>query len=469
MTLSPALIWNAAALALGVIGGSLFLWAMFRDRPRGRLRCPKCWYDMKGAVEPRGDGAAAPNPPWTCPECGRVIRAAKHLKRTRRRKRVAAIATLVICLSLYAPLARDRVLARGWIGAIPTTAIAVLAPIDHQSCDFYTYERFDGTTTTAFTGLKPGGSALLQELETRFEEHDTWLAHWSILFHRVIVAVPEARAELCESRDAWPRGEQVSVRGRVPQLIGNRDHDLRIRASRRGKSAHRIASDKWDPDRYDGALGIADGAIEVEAEIQVATRQRWGSEDGQRWPLGPDPTSYRTVWRGIVRTIVVDERPISEIMRPVDDPSNGVEIAKDLYPALIVRMDGTVNLGVGHIDFHVGGPNECALGLRLEVLRDGVVVATGEHFYFNYPPLKGWGFGTREGVWEECALRWLSTAPASESDLQSAKWTLRAIGDPAVSLRDFNRDRYWPGVITMPLTRFEQSEDEDWNNEWDDE
>lgn len=59
MSLSPALIWNAAAIALGLIGGGLFLCAMFWDRARGRLRYPKCWYDMKGAVEAKVEG------PWT--------------------------------------------------------------------------------------------------------------------------------------------------------------------------------------------------------------------------------------------------------------------------------------------------------------------------------------------------------------------------------------------------------------------
>lgn len=51
MALSAAFIWNVVAIALGAIGCVLFQWAMFWDRARGRLRCPKCWYDMKGAVE----------------------------------------------------------------------------------------------------------------------------------------------------------------------------------------------------------------------------------------------------------------------------------------------------------------------------------------------------------------------------------------------------------------------------------
>lgn len=219
---------------------------------------------------------------------------------------------------------------------------------------------------------------------------------------------------------------------------------------------------------YHDALGIMHDPIDVEVEIQLATRQLLAPEEEGSYPLGPDPASYRTVWRGIVRTIEVDQRPASEIMRPVDDPSDGKEIAQDLYPALIARMDGTVNLGVGHIDFHAGGPNDCAIGLRFEVLRDGVTVATGEHFYFNKPPNQG-SFAHHLDTWVACPLRWTGATPTSQADLDAAKWTLRAIGDPVVSLRDFNRDRYWPGVITLPLKRFEQSEDEDWNNESDEE
>src|SRR5690606_21168668 len=63
-----------AAVSLGLVLFSLMLviWALMGVRSRGRLRCPKCWYDMSGIPDPR------------CPECGKDIKTPKHLHKSRR-------------------------------------------------------------------------------------------------------------------------------------------------------------------------------------------------------------------------------------------------------------------------------------------------------------------------------------------------------------------------------------------------
>lgn len=103
MSLSPAFIWNVVAIALGVIGGVVFLWEMFWDRARGRLRCPKCWYDMRGAVE------AKQEPPWMCSECGRSCGDRVALARARRRPLLAIIGMIGVLaglmILLHGPLA----------------------------------------------------------------------------------------------------------------------------------------------------------------------------------------------------------------------------------------------------------------------------------------------------------------------------------------------------------------------------
>jgi hypothetical protein len=89
-------------LALGVLG---LAWALLWDRSRGRKRCPKCWYVVDGV--PEREGAT------TCPECGKVVRKARKLRKTRRRWRFAFLAVLVLVGSLASsmyPSVRDH----GW-------------------------------------------------------------------------------------------------------------------------------------------------------------------------------------------------------------------------------------------------------------------------------------------------------------------------------------------------------------------
>lgn len=57
--------------------------AVFRDRSRGRRRCPQCWYDMSGV------------PGLTCPECGKATANEARLHATRRRPLLAVAASLL--------------------------------------------------------------------------------------------------------------------------------------------------------------------------------------------------------------------------------------------------------------------------------------------------------------------------------------------------------------------------------------
>lgn len=75
-------LWTAAGLAAAALV-LLLLW-LRGDRARGRLRCRRCWYDMRGA------------PSLTCPECGRAHKDERALRRTRRRRWPAALAALLL-------------------------------------------------------------------------------------------------------------------------------------------------------------------------------------------------------------------------------------------------------------------------------------------------------------------------------------------------------------------------------------
>lgn len=134
-------VFMAAGLSagLGIIG-----WRF--DPALGRRRCPKCWYDLSGAVAAGPAGRR-------CPECGHEAASEKLLFRTRRSRATLAIAVLPLVL---APLSFRAMEARrvGWRGWIPTTAM-VLA-WEYMSDDLVGYNFESGS------------------LKERLDEDDVW-------------------------------------------------------------------------------------------------------------------------------------------------------------------------------------------------------------------------------------------------------------------------------------------------------
>jgi hypothetical protein len=96
------------------LGGILLMaWALFWDRSRGRRRCPKCWYDMRGTDS------------VTCSECGHTVKRQRQLYKTRRRRRWVATGLMltVVGYGLYTTPAVQR---RGMCGMVPNTVIVLL-------------------------------------------------------------------------------------------------------------------------------------------------------------------------------------------------------------------------------------------------------------------------------------------------------------------------------------------------------
>jgi Zn finger protein HypA/HybF involved in hydrogenase expression len=78
-------------VALIPAAGLLFVcWGIWGDRSKGRVRCPKCWYDMRGTV-----------PRLECPECGHDALQLRQLHRTRRGRRRIILGVGLMLLSTY--------------------------------------------------------------------------------------------------------------------------------------------------------------------------------------------------------------------------------------------------------------------------------------------------------------------------------------------------------------------------------
>src|SRR5262249_45053025 len=73
--------------ALACVGVLVIAWGMFRDRSRGRRRCPRCWYDMSGV------------PGLICPECGRTHMSERRLLRARPSRRVICLGLLLLLVA----------------------------------------------------------------------------------------------------------------------------------------------------------------------------------------------------------------------------------------------------------------------------------------------------------------------------------------------------------------------------------
>jgi hypothetical protein len=129
-------LWPAIAITLAVIGLIVLVFALFRDRSRGRRRCPKCWYSMDGA------------PTLTCPECGRVAKTEKKLFKTRRSRRGIAVA-LALFTAAYSAWKWPALRREGWTALIPTTALVFIAPVgDPSSAQRVLFGRLASSETT---------------------------------------------------------------------------------------------------------------------------------------------------------------------------------------------------------------------------------------------------------------------------------------------------------------------------------
>lgn len=109
----PDWAFHYAGYAVAIIAVLGVLLALFRDRAKGRARCRKCWYDLAGA----GDL------PILCPECGKSHTKPRHLKKTRRHKRLALMWLLVMAVGGYGLWVVPRVKSEAAHGLVPSTVL----------------------------------------------------------------------------------------------------------------------------------------------------------------------------------------------------------------------------------------------------------------------------------------------------------------------------------------------------------
>lgn len=155
----PWLYWTSAVV-LGTAAITTLAWSLFWDRSRGRLRCPRCWYDMSGGA------------PLTCPECGTTVTSERRLRRTRRRRRWALLAVVgaagAVALALTPRVQRD-----GWTALVPDSLLITAMshdPVQNSQLARALASRSDDLTRSEWQRLE---RVLIHRLQ-RDRDADTW-------------------------------------------------------------------------------------------------------------------------------------------------------------------------------------------------------------------------------------------------------------------------------------------------------
>ncbi len=92
-----------------VFAGFLIVWGLIGDRARGRIRCPRCWYDMSAAQN------------LTCPECGNEAKNQRAFTKSRRPKWPFVLAAFFLSTGGYTFSVSQRVVDTGeWLAVVPT-------------------------------------------------------------------------------------------------------------------------------------------------------------------------------------------------------------------------------------------------------------------------------------------------------------------------------------------------------------
>ncbi len=466
--------WHIIGWSLAALTVLALLYAALADPIRRRFRkarrCPKCWYDLSHT------------PGLTCSECGYTARREKQLFKARRRKRWV-VAALLAWIGSYFAFRAPEVRERGWVAAVPTTALIAGVPlVDGAGVRTAALER-------QIAMLKNPGQpsqqpmTLGEELDLRMEQNELTGWQWSAAIHVAIWS--ESRAK-----------QSLAVSGRLDlyQTILNRAND-----------ANKLAN----PDLLEEVLTL-DG-------LTIHTRSKWPLDE----PIMADVYQRCVLWVNDVVTIYLkDPRQHALICTTTNYPSHG---GHPLWPPSIWE-DGLVSIGTwsapqhgcafiitGHRDLTqqhrvlleksalswtreitvpitVGGsvdalltPVESAefvtaaqsalspelqadclqlndltkllsmldgatLAVTFEVVWNQIVFARGEAWWWS----DGGNQALPVPIWQ-VKLKPVYDLPIPQRPPPGSAFTLRMVSNPHVALRNFSSDRYWSGEITIPV------------------
>jgi hypothetical protein len=400
---APNLDWlyHLLGYTLAAAGALLLLWSLFWDRSRGRRRCPKCWYDMRGV------------PGLRCPECGRSRRHERGLFKTRRHPRWASLA-IVICTLGYAATTVPRYRAGGWLGLVPSTYLAFFAPAKSAS-----------TPTIGWTAgpapAAPAARTLTDETWERLERGSLWLWQSQAYLRRVMKFQGTDPDQVMQVPKVWPLAVEIPCAKSTPSL-----GDLTLSMGPPGAVSGRHGQvPRW---WYLPAFHLP--ASSVEGVVQ------WTTQSGH--------VVYRSR-----KTFPIEARvPVSSFLSRMDSPEVTARVQAMLCPHVAEHENRLELVLFNRPDSEPREPSTLLIVFTCEVRHGQRILATTRYDDTPYKP-------NARIVWSASRIDW----PDDVIDLvRRGQATITIRGDYDGAIRVYTKHPFdpperacWTGEFTAPL------------------
>ena len=446
-------------LAIGAAMGLLALWilyrALFKDRARGRRRCPKCWYDLSGTP-----GSL------TCSECGHTAKRERSLFRTRRKRRWALVGLILAAMAWFAAqwpsIQRD-----GVESTLPTTVLIAIAPwLDHSTLTSGGGVAFGAGAPILTFG--PGGTVVQNPAATplpnfsqrcAIELHERAVSdklagwQWRWLFKNL------------SSQPAWPPWTLTAEAAKRPDAPESAYVQYRVVCS-------------GCPWLSTSTLRFR---IESGAGDRIAETVRYGSGDGQpattsRDPWG-DPTCVYRLPDGLAKLkprMIVERRTGREgedrswvllwdqaTMPTRVAPVRAAHMNERIDPQLTehVRSFMTVFVNEDGIGIRWSRSDNLqelqlpTLAMDFELLHDGKAVASTSAWWTSErlaarPRLQRIGPIAVPGFYE---VLWEVLDKSRLQSPESGVWEVRVRSNGELAKRDLDSAECWSGTFTIPV------------------
>ena len=403
----------AIACALSAI--LLIALTIHRGRARGRDRCPRCWYTL--TTNP------AHTLPRTCPECGRIITKPRQLRKVHWFRWPLILAAILLLLAPYlAALPNART--NGWLSFAPNWALRAWV-----------------RTMPAESSYSPV-NRLLNNFTAASESERA----------RIADAIAPA---LLRYRPRWPKDIPVAI-SQDPSFAGLVTLVLASPPSPPSPPTLWLTfpptsslQSTFAPPSFASAERFwTESEVGLTTPIQLQGRTVVPVSVLSRATIDSKTSKSAPIITHTVHLPIQLVGSIDDVITPVQSAEIDALIRDHLSPRFF-RSHFSERIAIQFRGWKRDDAlNTLAIGIHIQVLRQGTVVATARWRDDNNAagmllpvPVELQG--------DEQQLSALLRASPSDPS-----WIIRVSADPEMALHDLRSDKYWSGRFDMPLSEF---------------